>query len=863
MAGSRVAADWAWISKDPQAGIGYGVLATSRNDADFGPFLGRYVPGVPSSSALPGAPDAPPWITLGPVATQADEILMAVSVREPWRERDHAGRPVWPQKLLVMRFGDLAKANASYQTIAEAAFGTTIPAAEHTTLPLEIGEQPLDELIQVIEAYGFEQVAALAAALLDGPVAVAGAGHLERRQRLTVLDAVAALLPYGFRADLSVSSVVDNTSKHGIRLAFADFVNDGQQLMTLQAPSEPHAVLGRRYLELLRKKESTPGLATLIRHMWDAKGPYSFQEPSVAMTILLDLDFHGAFRREASQGPVTLVMLRKFLADPAAAERAWAGFDTRIRDHALACYLPGRDGEAVKAVIPCWHFLGNDVVRLINQGLDQDSLEPALWCLRTAGPVEDRLLGDLLVPGEQVPKRRTTMLIELLLRRDPPPPDEFRYTCDALRFDDAAAWQACLIRDLLLRELAMDHPADRGKAWVWWLCESRFTTRKWQRPDWVAALDLVAIDPPPRDAIQSVPSLVAGDVRWALVLLRLADQPRRLRDLIDAAHRQFLELAARMPRPVKPATIGAQLRIELDRDLWSLDVRPGAVASLDIARVLLGGEPGDFPGELSPERLGDYLNGLGSALATEATRTRLAELEYSFLRHVIPGKPAGEITVGGAALLNAWAVDPRLAPDLVDYIASLEPAAYPYHPGLSREFWDALRQHPALAGYAAGNQLITAARDAVVDPGTALRRTLAENAVTTTPLAQACFNARCAGLPVEGIVRALARAQAGDLGVKPLDDVLREYQALLHRGFLAQQMPGRDPADDWETDLFECYRLITRGALGDPFAAEFRAHLADRLRGEILTRQLVLRDNLPATSPPRQKRRFRLPWRRR
>ena len=62
-----------------------------------------------------------------------------------------------------------------------------------------------------------------------------------------------------------------------------------------------------------------------------------------------------------------------------------------------------------------------------------------------------------------------------------PPPNQFRYTCDQLRYDDAAGWQACLIRDLLLRELATERPADRGKAWawVWWLCESAFTTTKW------------------------------------------------------------------------------------------------------------------------------------------------------------------------------------------------------------------------------------------------------------------------------------------------------------------------------------------------------------------------------------------------
>lgn len=849
MTGTQVAADWAWISKDPQAGIGYGILATSRGDVDFGPFTGRYVPGVPSSTAAPDAADAPPWITFGPFATtRPDEILMTVSVRERSPERDHAGRPVWPQKLLVMRFAELAKAGASYQTTAAAAFGAEIPAPEQATLPLDIAEQPLDELIRVIEAYGFERLAPLAAALLEGPVAVAGAGHLERGQRLALLDAVAALLPYGFRADLSVSSVVDNTSKHGIRLSFADFVNDGQQLLPLAGPAGPRTEPGQRYLEMLRMKERTPGLVTLVRYLWDARAPYSFAKPGIAMTVLMDLDFYGAFKREAKQGPVSLAMLRKFLADPAAAKRAWSGFDGVTRDNTLASYLPGCDVKAAEVVIPCWDFLGDDVIRLINAGLDDGSLDRALWCLRTAGPVEDRLLGDLLVPGEEVHRQRAAMLTELLMRRDAPPPDDFRYTCDQLRYDGATAWQARLVRDLLLRELSAEEPSDRGRAWawVWWLCESKFTARKWQRPEWVAALDLVVFDPPPQQARAGVRSLVLGDVRWALVLLRLASQSRCLRDLVDAAHQQFTELAARIPGPPKPGSIGAMLGRELDHDLWPLDVQPGAVASIDVARVLLGGQPADFPGDQAGKLIDGYLAGLGSALALDATRPRLAELEASFLQRAVPGEPPGELTASGAGLLNAWAADPRLMPDLIAYIAGLHPGAYPYHPDLTGEFWDVLRRHPVLAGYAAGNQLITVAQEALRDPRAALRRPLTEDGVRSTPLARACFNARRAGLSADGMLRALARARAEALGAGPLDDVLREFQTLLHREYRAQQPPDRDVEDSSEQDLFECYRLITRGALGDSFAGVFREHLDDRLGGEIRARQRILQENRPA-----------------
>src|SRR6266700_3193737 len=124
MTHARVAADWAWISKEPGAGIGYSVLATSSDDINFGSFIGRYVPGSPSSTVPQDAPDAPPWVTFGPVATGPGEILMTVSVWDSAQRRDHEWRAVWPQKLFVIRFAELANADASYRTISDAVFGT-------------------------------------------------------------------------------------------------------------------------------------------------------------------------------------------------------------------------------------------------------------------------------------------------------------------------------------------------------------------------------------------------------------------------------------------------------------------------------------------------------------------------------------------------------------------------------------------------------------------------------------------------------------------------------------------------------------------------------------------------------------------
>jgi hypothetical protein len=376
-----------------------------------------------------------------------------------------------------------------------------------------------------------------------------------------------------------------------------------------------------------------------------------------------------------------------------------------------------------------------------------------------------------------------------------------------------------------------------------------FSATKWQRPDWVAALDFVVLETPPQEATTSVQSLVLSDMRWAIVLIRLASQSGCLRGLIDAAHWQLLQLAGRMPGAPRPKSVGATLGIELARALWPLKVHPAAVASIDVARVLLGGEPGDFPGDQPRELLGGYFGGLGSALELDLLRPRLAGIEESFMRRAVPGKPPGDVSAAGAWLLNAWAADPRLTSGLVAYIASLESRAYPYHPDLTREFWEALGQDPALKAYAAGNQLITAVHEALRDPGAALRRPVTKDAVNSSPLARACLDARRAGLSAAGMIGALGRGRVDEIGAGALYEVLSEFQELVRHDDPARRAPGAELADPAGTELLECCRLVAGGALGEPFAEEFRSDVAARLQGEIQARELMLREILPATRP--------------
>lgn len=831
---TQITADWAWISKDPAEGIAYSVLETSAAAVDFGPVIGRYAPGSPSSTTSPDAPNAPPWVTFGPVATERDGVLMSVSVCDWWRDHDHAGRPVWPQRLFVMPFADLAPAGASYQTMWAATKDAQVPRPEPGPLPLTVSGQPTGALAATVERYGLQQLAALAAAVLDGPVVVSDAGALRRDERLAVLDAVAALLPYGFRADLSVSSAVDNTVKHGIRLTFADYPGTGQQLRSLRTPAPAAgSELSARYLVTLAEKVATRGLQAVLDHLWAFRRPCSFDHPGAALAILADLDFYGGLGRALREGRATRDQVLKFFADPGQAREYWAVFDAQMRENALLPYLADRDEDVLAAALRWWEFTRHDVSKVVNQLLGAGGAPFGIWCLKVARTVSanlpdaeypnvvaDWLLGKMLVPvglGEQDYARHQGILVELLLQISVPEPGQLPYSCDELRFGDLNGWQAHLVRELLADEAAAaggQRQADRGVRWATWLCQSPAGASA-DRPYWVGALDF-ALSPAPGPAAECLRTVIRQDAAWAVVLLWLAGRIGSLRPVIEAADRQLIEVAA--APSAQAGSPGAALREQLDLSLWQLRVAPPAVAAVDVVRVLLGGTPLDLAGPLTEAQLDGYGDGLGPALGLAAVLPRRAEVERAFLRHVV----SGGLDAAGVWLLNTWAPDPDRIGGLADFIVSLEPGERPYDTKLTDGYWNALARRPELAGYAAVQQLVIATRESVLAGPAAFRRDLTADGVTSTPLARACFQARCAGLSPPGIVAALAKGGADRIEQDELDAVLRELGELLS----LRQGPAAD------ADVFECRAVIVWGALGPVYGEQFRLRLIERLRFE-------------------------------
>jgi hypothetical protein len=853
MASTEVVADWAWISKDPSAGIGYSVLQVSTDAVDFGAISSDFEPGAPSSTIAPESPDAPPWVTYGPGGGR-DGVLISVSVRDPWTERDHTGRPVRPQRLFVMRYPELADADASFQTIWEAVRDARVPAPDGAPLPLTVAGQSPDDLIPVVEA-NFESLAAIAAALLDGPVAIGDASHLPRERRLALLDAVAALLPYGFRADLSASSSVNNTVKHQIRLVLADFANPDQQLLSLATPQySSGGDFGGRYLAALQEKRKKNGTAELVRHLWSIRQESgqrlcSFRRPGFALAALHELDFLGSVRDELAAGPVSPELIRKFFAHPDG-RQVWEHLDVPMRDNAVRS-LAGSSEAAAAILVREWPIIGNDVIRCANRDLDAGSVKVATSFLSSIGQadggLEDRVLANLLVPERVEPailERRGVMLIELLLKRSVPAPGEYSYTCDDLRFGDAAGWQARLVRDLLAGELAAGASSERAVGWVRWLCRTPASeVAAWERPDWVNALDFA--DPGERDgrdvrAASAVRVLIRRDQRavprgncWSAVLLQLCGCTRRLTELAEAVGLELMELAAVLPlgdQSPLAAALRASLRPALAPETFS------TLARLDVIRMLLAGPPTAALIDLDDEpSVSAYLAALHEAFRRPPMRPRLPELEERLLRVALSAAPGTRrLSAGSIELLNAWVVDPERLPGLIRHLGLLSAKEQPVDVRLSQQYWTVLGDYPKLANYAVSGQLITATDWTVRHPAVAFLREYNGEAVTTTRLAHACFEAWCAGRRAEGVIRTLESAGAAGIRPRQLDDTLRELEVLLHYfGALDDQ---QERAEQAQAALFECWRLIVDGALGPEYARSFGDYLQARLQAEAAVR---------------------------
>jgi hypothetical protein len=210
-----VEAQWARYGKSADGEDSH-VLACSAGDlnrANFADIIARFAPGTPETL---------PQVTVSYVPNRPGGNYLALAIHKymaPGRESsaDNLGRAVAFTEYFCLPYQPLADASVGYCDLHAALQWRCLPAKSGPPLLVSVAASSL--LAPAIDLV----TTRTAALLLTGrPVCVLGAQDVNVAERLAFIDAVMALLPYGFRARMTAATWARATNRnHRFRLFFS------------------------------------------------------------------------------------------------------------------------------------------------------------------------------------------------------------------------------------------------------------------------------------------------------------------------------------------------------------------------------------------------------------------------------------------------------------------------------------------------------------------------------------------------------------------------------------------------------------------------------------------------------------------
>lgn len=283
-----VTAEWAIWGKQPNGRDDYKILDSSQGR--LGP--DNFAMIVTRFGARP--PKAQPQVTIAGLSRS--QRYLALNIEEPSSWSDGMGRQFTVTRCFCIPYAQVTERPVSYEALYRALNETSLPT--DNPLTIEIPEFDPEEIASRVDP----TVVGAAALLLTGePVCIVADEAVPMLDRLSFLDAVAALLPYGMRTTLTASTWTSSTTSHQIRLSFAEHARDSTHMIPWGTPADiPHThEIARRYFDLLARQ---PNLAELIGRLVIATEPLSFASTDRHHALALLNDFSSTPEPEQRPG---------------------------------------------------------------------------------------------------------------------------------------------------------------------------------------------------------------------------------------------------------------------------------------------------------------------------------------------------------------------------------------------------------------------------------------------------------------------------------------------------------------------------------------------------------------------------------
>lgn len=327
----RLDAHWALHGKRPGSREDYGVLAASTlfSHDEFASVIAHFSPGTPPTQRSPADDSRQrdigqlPWVILN-WAGKDDELHLGLAILRATAEVDGVGRQIAETSYFLISYAALAEHGQviSYADLYDAVKDVRLPREDGQPIALNVPALDRDELARRVAAIGERSVSLVADRLLSGPVTITKADGSSLPERLEFLDAVAAMLPYGYRTKLAASTWSDSGVRHRIRLAFAERRYSGAQACAWR--SEPDGVpagtggyLGQ--LERLRGRSDdslkTFDLSYIIGHLATDTKAQRFDQPKNAVDSLAFIDLPFAVLSAVRAGRAEPGRVRELFAD--------------------------------------------------------------------------------------------------------------------------------------------------------------------------------------------------------------------------------------------------------------------------------------------------------------------------------------------------------------------------------------------------------------------------------------------------------------------------------------------------------------------------------------------------------------------